>query len=44
MKPNIVGFIFARGGSKGVLRKNLRLCAGKPLLAHAITAARQAEN
>ena len=43
MKPNIVGFIFARGGSKGVLRKNLRLCAGKPLLAHAITAARQAE-
>ena len=43
MKPNIVGFIFARGGSKGVLRKNLSLCAGKPLLAHAITAARQAE-
>ena len=32
----IVGFIFARGGSKGVLRKNLRLLAGKPLIAYAI--------
>ena len=38
---NAIGFIFARGGSKGVPRKNLRLLAGKPLLAHAIEAARQ---
>lgn len=36
MTPYIVGFIFARGGSKGVPRKNIRLLAGKPLIAHAI--------
>ncbi|MBX3740906.1 MAG: acylneuraminate cytidylyltransferase family protein [Akkermansiaceae bacterium] len=29
-------FIFARGGSKGVPRKNVRLLAGKPLIAHSI--------
>ena len=29
-------FIAARGGSKGVARKNVRLLAGKPLIAHAI--------
>lgn len=40
MKPYIVGAIFARGGSKGVPRKNIRLLAGKPLLAYAIEAAR----
>lgn len=40
MKPNVVGFIFARGGSKGLPRKNLRLLRGKPLLAHAIEAGR----
>jgi N-acylneuraminate cytidylyltransferase len=32
-------YIFARGGSKGVPRKNIRLAAGKPLLAHAIDSA-----
>ena len=36
MKPNVVGFIFARGGSKGVPRKNIRMLAGKPLIAYAI--------
>ncbi|MCG8449788.1 MAG: acylneuraminate cytidylyltransferase family protein [Pirellulales bacterium] len=35
---NIVGFIFARGGSKGVPGKNLRPLGGKPLIARAITA------
>jgi N-acylneuraminate cytidylyltransferase len=40
MKPHIVGMIFARGGSKGVPRKNIRLLAGKPLIAYAIEAAR----
>lgn len=40
MKSYVVGMIFARGGSKGVPRKNLRLLGGKPLLAHAIDAAR----
>ena len=29
-------FIFARGGSKGVPRKNVRHLGGKPLIAHAI--------
>ncbi|PYB77096.1 cytidylyltransferase domain-containing protein [Rhizobium wuzhouense] len=29
-------FIFARGGSKGVPRKNVRLLDGKPLIAHSI--------
>ena len=32
MTPAIVAFIFARGGSKGLPRKNLRLLAGKPLI------------
>ena len=37
LKP--ICFIAARGGSKGVLRKNVRLIAGKPLIAHTIEAA-----
>ena len=36
MKPHVVGFILARGGSKSVPRKNIRLLAGKPLIAYAI--------
>lgn len=32
----MIAFIFARGGSKGVLDKNIREVAGKPLIAHAI--------
>lgn len=31
---NVLGLIPARGGSKGVPRKNIRLLAGKPLLAY----------
>jgi len=34
-----MGFVFARGGSKGLPNKNLRLLSGKPLIAHAIEAA-----
>ena len=34
--------ISARGGSKGVPGKNLKLLAGKPLVAHAIGNARAA--
>ncbi len=40
MKSPVVAFIFARGGSKGVPRKNVRDFAGKPLIAHAIEVAR----
>lgn len=39
MQP--LGIIPARGGSKGVPRKNIRLIAGKPLLTYAIDAARR---
>jgi CMP-N,N'-diacetyllegionaminic acid synthase len=35
----VLGLIPARGGSKGIPRKNLREVAGKPLLAYAIEAA-----
>ncbi len=36
-----LGALFARGGSKRVPRKNLRLLAGKPLIAHSIEAAKK---
>lgn len=38
----LLAIIPARGGSKGVPRKNIRLLAGRPLIAHSITAARVA--
>jgi CMP-N-acetylneuraminic acid synthetase len=34
-----VGFIFARGGSKGLPGKNIRHLGGKPLIAHSISVA-----
>lgn len=37
----VLGVIPARGGSKGILRKNLVPLAGQPLIAHSIAAARQ---
>lgn len=40
MKPYVVAAVFARGGSKGIAGKNLRLLAGKPLVAHAVETAR----
>ena len=39
----ILGIIPARGGSKGVPRKNLRLVAGDPLITYAIHAAQQSK-
>lgn len=39
MKPYILGAIFARGGSKGIPRKNIRLLANKPLIAYALETA-----
>lgn len=41
MTSRILGLIPARGGSKGVLRKNIRLVAGKPLVVYSIDAALQ---
>ena len=41
MKP--ICFIAARGGSKGVKRKNIRNFAGKPLIAHTIESAKKSE-
>ena len=40
-RPYTVGLICARGGSKGVQRKNLRLLGGKPLIGWAIEVARK---
>jgi CMP-N-acetylneuraminic acid synthetase len=41
--PEVLALIPARGGSKGIPRKNIRLFAGYPLLAYSIAAALQAE-
>ena len=41
---NIVAIILARGGSKGLPRKNIRNLAGKPLIAYSIEAAKQARH
>lgn len=39
VKKTIIAIITARGGSKGLPRKNIRLLDGKPLIAHSILAA-----
>jgi N,N'-diacetyl-8-epilegionaminate cytidylyltransferase len=39
-----IGFVFARGGSKGLPGKNLKLLCGKPLIAHAIEIGLQVKN
>jgi len=36
---NVLGLVLARGGSKGIPRKNIRLLAGKPLLQYTAEAA-----
>ena len=36
----ILGVIPARGGSKGVKNKNIRILAGQPLIAYSIAAAK----
>jgi N-acylneuraminate cytidylyltransferase len=41
-RPEILGLIGARGGSKSMPRKNLRVIAGKPMVAHSIDHARAA--
>lgn len=42
-QPEVLAIIPARGGSKGILHKNIRPFAGHPLIAYSIMAARQAE-
>ena len=39
----VLGIIPARGGSKGVLRKNIKLLCGKPLLAYTVESALMAK-
>ncbi|MFH1760332.1 MAG: acylneuraminate cytidylyltransferase family protein [bacterium] len=39
MKKEIIAIIPARGGSEGIPNKNIRLLAGKPLIAHSIVQA-----
>ena len=43
MSARVLGLIPARGGSRGVPRKNIRLVAGKPLIAYAIEAAKASQ-
>jgi len=40
----VLGIIPARGGSKGVKRKNIRLVANRPLIAYSIYAAQQSKS
>jgi len=40
---NVLSIIPARGGSKGVPNKNIRLVAGKPLIAYAINCAKESK-
>ena len=41
MKNQTLAFIPARGGSKGIPRKNVKLLGGKPLIAWTIEAAQE---
>lgn len=43
LKENVIAVIPARGGSKGIPRKNIKLLAGKPLIAYSIEKAKQSE-
>lgn len=40
--PRVLAVITARGGSRGVINKNVRLVGGRPLIAWTVSAARQA--
>ncbi|WP_321493244.1 acylneuraminate cytidylyltransferase family protein [uncultured Desulfobacter sp.] len=43
-KPEIIAIIPARGGSKGLYKKNIRLLNGKPLIAYTIASALKCKN
>jgi len=42
-RPEVLALIPARGGSKGIPRKNVLMIAGKPLIAHSIEQARASQ-
>ena len=42
-KLNILGVTLARGGSKSVVKKNIKSICGKPLIAHTILEALKSE-
>jgi CMP-N-acetylneuraminic acid synthetase len=44
VKPDVLAIIPARGGSKGIPRKNIKNFAGHPLIAYSIEAGLQAKN
>lgn len=44
MSQEILAIIPARGGSKGILKKNIKPLAGKPLVVHSIIAAKNAKS
>jgi CMP-N-acetylneuraminic acid synthetase len=43
IKKKIIAIIPARGGSKGIPRKNIRNLVGKPLIAYTISAAKNSK-
>ena len=43
MKRNIIVFIPARGGSKGIPLKNIKKFLGKPLIVHSINYAKDSK-
>lgn len=44
MKPEVLAFIPARGGSKGIPKKNIRMINGAPLIAYTISIALKCRN
>ena len=42
-RPNILGVITARGGSKGIPGKNIKDLGGKPLICYSVNAAKQSD-
>ena len=43
-KPNVIGIIPARGGSKGVPKKNIRKIGGYPMIAYSVISGQRANN
>jgi len=43
MKPEIIEITPARGESRGIPRKNIRLLGGKPLIVYSIEAAQKSK-